>query len=119
MQEKRVALITGSTSGIGKAIAKQLIEDGFFVVFNSKFSVEAGRELAQNNPNSCYIRADLTDGEQVRHLISQIVADFGRLDVLVNNAGINIAIPHRALKEASPDIFGARCTKRMLLRLGC
>jgi NAD(P)-dependent dehydrogenase (short-subunit alcohol dehydrogenase family) len=105
MHEKRVALVTGSTSGIGMAIAKQFVEDGFYVIFHSKSSVEVGRELARNYPDSSYIQADLTDEEQIRHLIGQIIVDRGRLDVLVNNAGINAAIPHHSLQEASPDIW--------------
>jgi NAD(P)-dependent dehydrogenase (short-subunit alcohol dehydrogenase family) len=105
MTEKRVVLVTGSTSGIGMAIAKQLSEDGFTIAFHSKSSVEVGRALAQNYPDSSYTQADLADQRQVRHLIAEVISHHRRLDVLVNNAGINAMIPHNALKEASAEIW--------------
>jgi len=61
MNEKRVALVTGSTSGIGMAIAKQLSEDGFTIAFHSKSSLEVGQTLARNHPGSSYTQADLAD----------------------------------------------------------
>ncbi len=98
MNEKRVALVTGSTSGIGMAIAKQLSEDGFTIAFHSKSSLEVGQTLARNHPGSSYTQADLADQRQVRHLIAEVISHHGRLDVLVNNAGINAVIPHNSLK---------------------
>jgi NAD(P)-dependent dehydrogenase (short-subunit alcohol dehydrogenase family) len=105
MNEKRVALVTGSTSGIGMAIAKQLSEDGFTIAFHSKSSLEVGQTLARNHPGSSYTQADLADQRQVRHLIAEVISHHGRLDVLVNNAGINAVIPHNSLKEASAEIW--------------
>ena len=103
--EKRVALVTGSTSGIGKAIAQHLFEDGFTLAFHSKSSVEVGRKLAQDRPGSSYTQADLADQAQVRDLIADVLSHHARLDVLVNNAGINAVIPHQALKDASAQIW--------------
>lgn len=102
---ERVALITGSTSGIGKAIASQLLSEGFNVVYHSKSSVDAGRALAQSHLSACYIQADLSSQKDISNLVSQILDRYGRLDVLINNAGINALIPHSSLKEASPDIW--------------
>jgi NAD(P)-dependent dehydrogenase (short-subunit alcohol dehydrogenase family) len=101
----RVALITGSTSGIGKAIALKLAEDGFTVVFHSRTSIEEGEKLAHSVPQGAYIRADLSDQTQAKDLVSRVLARYGRLDVLVNNAGINAMIPHGSLKEATPEIW--------------
>lgn len=103
--EKRVALVTGSTSGIGMAIAKRLAEDGFAVAFHSKSSVLVGQSLAEAHPGSFYFQADLSDQSQSRHLVSEVLSHHGRLDVLVNNAGISATIPHASLKEASPQIW--------------
>ncbi|MAA58745.1 MAG: short-chain dehydrogenase [Pseudomonadales bacterium] len=102
---ERVALVTGSTSGIGKAIALQLSDDGFNVVFHSKKSVDEGQRLASSIPRATYIQADLSDQEQAKGLVSQALSLYGRMDVLVNNAGINAMIPHGSLKQASPAVW--------------
>lgn len=105
--EKRVALVTGSTSGIGMAIAKRLIEDGFAVAFHSKSSVLIGQSLVVEHHGSSYFQADLSDQSQSRNLIAKVVSRHGRLDVLVNNAGISATIPHTSLQAASPEIWRA------------
>jgi len=102
---RRVALITGSTSGIGKAIAQQLSDDGFTIAFHSKSSVDEGEKLANTLPNATYTQADLSDIKQAKYLMSDVLSSHGRLDVLVNNAGINTIIPHNSLKEASPEVW--------------
>ena len=103
--EKRVALVTGSTSGIGRAIAKRLAENGLAVAFHSKSSVLVGLSLAQTYPGASYFQADLSDQSQSRNLIAEVLSHHGRLDVLVNNAGISETISHSSLKEASPEIW--------------
>lgn len=104
-REKRVALVTGSTSGIGRAIAKQFAKDGFAIAFHSNSSVLTGQSLAEVHPGASYCQADLSDQNQSRDLIRQVLSHHGRLDVLVNNAGISATIPHTSLKEASPEIW--------------
>jgi len=69
MNANRVALVTGSTSGIGMAIAKQLAKDGFTIAFHSKSSVEAGQLLAHDHQGSTYTQADLSDQQQAKFLI--------------------------------------------------
>ncbi len=103
--KNRVALVTGSTSGIGMAIAKQLAEEGFTVAFHSKSSVLVGQSLARAYPGAAYFQADLSDQNQSRSLITEVLSRYSRLDVLVNNAGISATIPHSALKEATPEIW--------------
>ncbi|MUL36840.1 SDR family NAD(P)-dependent oxidoreductase [Gloeocapsopsis dulcis] len=103
--KKRVALVTGSTSGIGLAIAKRLAEDGYAVSFHSKSSVLVGQSLADAHPDSSYFQADLSAQSQSRNLITEVLSYHGRLDVLVNNAGISATIPHTSLKEASAEIW--------------
>lgn len=102
---ERVALVTGSTSGIGMAIAKRLAEDGFTIAFHSKSSVLAGQSLAEAYTGSSYFQADLSDQSQARDLIAKVLSHHGRLDVLVNNAGINATIPHTSPKEATPEVW--------------
>ena len=105
---RAVALVTGSTSGIGAAIARRLVDEGLFVILHSGRSPEKGAALAAELGFANYIQADLSqEAERVR-LISEAVAITGRLDVLVNNAGISGLIPHDDLAAASPDIWRAQ-----------
>ena len=105
--ERPVALVTGSTSGIGLAIAQRLAADGFALVLHSRSSVAVGEALAKNLPQAVYLQADLAvDADRVR-LAQQACAAWGRLDVLVNNAGISRVIAHSDLQAATPDVWHA------------
>lgn len=100
-----VALVTGSTSGIGEAIARRLSGDGYAVVLHSRSSVETGHALARELGSAAYVQADLAnDADRVR-LVRDAVALWGRLDVLINNAGISRVIPHDDLASATPDVW--------------
>jgi NAD(P)-dependent dehydrogenase (short-subunit alcohol dehydrogenase family) len=101
----RVALVTGSTSGIGAAIARRLAADGFAVVLHSRTSAETGRAMAAALPNAAYVQADLAVDAERSRLIEQAVAHRGRLDVLANNAAISWRIPHEDLAAATPDVW--------------
>jgi len=102
---KPVALITGATSGIGAAIVRRLCADGFALVLHSRSSAETGRAMAAGMDNAIYVQADLAyEAVRVR-LIDQAVAQWGRLDVLVNNAGISRVIPHVDLAGATAAIW--------------
>lgn len=103
--KNRVALVTGSTSGIGKAIASLLAAEGFSVVYHSRSSVEEGLYLASQNENSLYLQADLSNQAEAKGLIEKIASKYGRLDVLVNNAALTEVIEHSDLKAATPEIW--------------
>jgi NAD(P)-dependent dehydrogenase (short-subunit alcohol dehydrogenase family) len=100
-----VALVTGSTSGIGAAIARRLSADGFAVVLHSRRSVETGRALVAELGTAAYVQADLARDDDRRRLIQEAVAVWGRLDVLINNAGISRVIPHADLAAATPAVW--------------
>ena len=100
----RVVLVTGSTSGIGLATARLFAEAGDRVVFNSVRSVKAGERLAAETPNSMYVQADVAKNEDCVRLVADILEHFGRLDVVVNNAGTTKVIPHRDLAAATLDV---------------
>jgi NAD(P)-dependent dehydrogenase (short-subunit alcohol dehydrogenase family) len=101
----KVALITGSTSGIGAATARRLAKDGYTVALHSARSVEAGQKMAVDLPGASYHQADLADEAATCALVASVLDRHGRLDVLVNNAGLSIRIPHADLKAATPALW--------------
>ena len=101
----RVVLVTGSTSGIGEATALAFAARGHSVVFNSVSSVAAGGELAARTPGSVYLQGDVADADDCHRLIDATLGRFGRLDVLVNNAGRTRVIPHADIDAASVEVF--------------
>ena len=102
----RVAIVTGSSSGIGEATARRLADLGANVVVNSASSVEAGTAVAESLPTeSLYVQADISDQAQGHDLIARTVDRFGRLDVLINNAGWTTRVIHSDLDALSDDIF--------------
>jgi ketoreductase RED2 len=100
----RVALVTGSSSGIGAAIATALAGQGAAVVVNSSRSTEVGEALAARI-GGIYVQADVSDDENARRLVDTAVERHGRLDIVVNSAGITVAIPHDDLEAVTDDIW--------------
>ncbi len=93
--EGAVVVVTGAARGIGRAIAEELGQGGARVVVNYSRSKEAADDLVarllQNGaPQAAAIQADVSDPVQAAKLIEEAINQFGRIDVLVNNAGINI-----------------------------
>jgi ketoreductase RED2 len=101
----RVAVVTGSSSGIGAATAQAFAAEGASVVVNSARSIEAGQELAASLPSAAYVQADVADESQCQALLADTIERFGRIDVLVNNAGVTQVIPHEDLDAATPEVF--------------
>ena len=103
----RVALVTGSTSGIGRAVVERFVADGMKVVINSVSSVDAGQAMVANlgEDRTHYVQGDIAVTSDAQRLVDETIARFGRLDVLVNNAGTTVRIPHEDLATATPEIF--------------
>ena len=95
--EGKVALITGSSKGLGEAMARALAEAGASVVINSRQSADAGRvadEIGKaTGRQTIGIAADVTVRSDVERLIGDTVKRMGKLDILINNAGMNIRKP--------------------------
>ncbi|MCA1322896.1 SDR family NAD(P)-dependent oxidoreductase [Herbaspirillum sp. alder98] len=100
-----VALVTGSTSGIGLAIARRLARQGYAVVVHSRSSRETGERIAGELPGAHYVQEDLSTEQGRQRLIAGVLDHYGRLDVLVNNAGISRVIPHGELLAATSAIW--------------
>ncbi len=103
-EHRRTALVTGSSSGIGAAVARAFAERGYAVVVNSSSSPEAGAELA-TELGGAYVRADISDRGQVDELVAVAVDRFGRLDTLVNCAATSAVIPFDDLEAATPEVW--------------
>ncbi len=107
MGESKVAIVTGSARGIGKAIAMKFAKDGYDVVISDILEDAAkntAKEIEALGQKALVVVADVSKAEDAERLISETVNAFGRLDVLVNNAGItrdNLAI---RMKEAEWDM---------------
>ena len=90
----KVAIVTGSERGIGRATAKLLSENGFTVVSASvanesdELVTSLLEELCKNAPESMYVKTDISKDEDRKNLVKTVVEKFGKIDVLVNNAGV-------------------------------
>lgn len=92
MEENKVALITGAARGIGKAIAKKFAENGYNVVINyvsAKTDIKTlTKEFEDLGVKVLLVKADVSNKEEAEGLVNQTIEKFGKIDVLVNNAGI-------------------------------
>jgi len=100
-----VVVVTGAGRGIGRAIAEELGQEGARVVVNYSKSKEAAEDLVgwlkeNGSPEAVAIQGDVSHAPQAAKLIEETISHFGRIDVLVNNAGINI---DRSLKNHTPE----------------
>ncbi len=107
--QDKVAVITGSAGGIGKAIAALFAANGARVVI-SDVQDEAGRQTAQEL-GGVFIPCDISQIDQVNHLIDETVKTFGRLDIMVNNAGINAG---RKEDRVTTDQYPVETWKRIM-----
>ena len=109
MTQPRVALVTGGSRGIGRGIVNELAALGLSVVVNYRSNAEAAeaaRAEAERRgaPKAIALQADVADLEQGRRLLAETLSTFGRLDVLVNNAGVAPEV-RRDLLETTPESY--------------
>ncbi len=105
--EGKIALVTGASSGIGKAIAMEMSRRGAGIIVNYVGKADAAdqviKAIEQESGTALAIRADVSKASDVSNMITQAVAKFGRLDVLVNNAGIEKETPFLEKPEEEWD----------------
>lgn len=104
--DKRVALVTGASRGIGRAIAERLAADGYNLVLNHSQSRAAAAEVAAGlapGTRSLVVQADVSRPDAVATMADEVRSEFGRLDVLVNNAGQTLVGDWRTLEPSQWD----------------
>jgi len=99
----KVAIITGSTRGIGRTIAQRLYEEGAKIVICGTNEEVVKSETARYNGSAIGVRANVAVAEDVANLVANTVEAFGRVDIVVNNAGITRDGPLMRLSEADWD----------------
>jgi len=107
----KVAIVTGSSSGIGRAIAERLAREGATVVVNYHVNAEKARTVADGiqakGGTALVIQADMSRVVEAQRLVQETVKEFDRLDILVNNAGRFISKPMAETTEAEFDAIMA------------
>lgn len=105
--DQKVAVVTGSDSGIGRAIAIELAREGAAVVVNYAHAQAKAEEvrqiIEQNKGKVLVVQADVSQYQQATSLIQQAVDHFGKIDIMVNNAGMEIHSPFLDVTEDQYD----------------
>jgi 3-oxoacyl-[acyl-carrier protein] reductase len=104
-KDKRVAIVTGSASGIGAATAVELSRRGFSVLVNYSKSKEQAEQVAAKCKDAIVVQADVGEDAQCRKLAQAAMDKWGRIDALVNNAGTTKFVKHADLDGLSADDF--------------
>jgi NAD(P)-dependent dehydrogenase (short-subunit alcohol dehydrogenase family) len=93
----KVALVTGSSRGIGKVIALEMAKEGAKLIINCSKSKEDGLKVVEEikaiNSDAILIQCDISKEEDVKTMVKEGIKKFGKIDILVNNAGIVYDIP--------------------------
>ena len=131
MTDKKVAIVMGASSGIGKATALELASHGYVVYLAARRAerlTEVARLCADRGAQARVVPTDVTIEEQVQELVKKAVDEFGRVDVMVNNAGYGI---HARMHETTDDqmrrildvnyfgvFYGCRAAAPVMIRQG-
>jgi 3-oxoacyl-[acyl-carrier protein] reductase len=107
--EKPVALVTGAATGIGRSAAVALAKSGYDVVINYSKSEDAAKITARDaeagGAKTLIYRCDVSDDARVRAMLAATAKEFGRLDVLINNAGTTVDVEPKNLDEMTVDAW--------------
>jgi 3-oxoacyl-[acyl-carrier protein] reductase len=107
--DEKVAVVTGGGTGIGRALSLRFAREGATVVVNYNKSKspadEVAAEIVGAGGQAAAVQADISNDREARQLISKSVEQFGRLDLLINNAGWTRFIPHDDLESLSEEVL--------------
>jgi 3-oxoacyl-[acyl-carrier protein] reductase len=107
--DKPAALVTGAATGIGRSVAIALAKNGYDVVVNYSRSEDAAkftaREAEAAGARTLLYRADVSDDASVRAMLAATEKEFGRLDVLINNAGTTVDVEPKNFEEMTVDAW--------------
>ena len=117
-QVNKTALITGAAKGIGKAVALAFAKEGYNIVINYNGSKEAAlntqQEIEALGVKTLVVQADVSDEDQVKTMVEKSIETFERIDVLVNNSGINIdGLMLRMSYEDFHKVIAVNCIKHV------
>lgn len=85
----KVAIVTGASRGIGREIAKELAKNGIKVIANYNKSEQQAQTLQEEYPNIDIFKADVSNRDQIKQMINYTIRKYGKIDILINNAGIS------------------------------
>ena len=105
MSTGKVWFITGASKGLGLKLAKTLLTEGYYVACTSRDKQSLIKEIGQENEKFLPIEMDLTNNKNVKHAIENTINHFGRIDVLVNNAGYSQIGTLEELSEEMPVLI--------------
>lgn len=108
---KKVAIITGASRGIGAEIARTLSRDGYIVVINYVSNDEAAEKVLSDCQDAMLYKADVSDYEQCETMVQSVLERYGRVDVLVNNAGVT---KDTLMLRMSPEDFTSVVDKNLV-----
>lgn len=108
--QDKVVIITGGAGGIGGGIAKEMVKEGAIVAIvdvNDEMGKAMAQELQEVSPKSMFLKADLMDRENLGKIVGEVVSEYGKLDVLVNNAHASKQVTLEETTQADLDLsFG-------------
>lgn len=127
----QIAIVTGGASGIGLATVKAFVDKGAKVViadYNEKAGKEVEKSLLEKEADVLFIKADVSAEESVKNLVAETVKIYGKLDIMINNAGIGILSPTHELSfedynrvisiNQNGVFFGAKYAIQEMLKTG-